>query len=166
MNYPTENNGGWSCIKFQKLLTHSLDQKFFKDFCKTVYNLNAGTTKAFCLGKNKGNNGENKQSQHRPLLVLLEKENDRDTLLACVITTNTKRFTLYKIKPNLKELSTRNWYADEMKQRRARGESNFIIRNGSIITKCPCSQSITNAAQSGSNIPQFIAETEPTAEVE
>ena len=33
---------------------------------------------------------------------------------------------------------------DELKQRRAKGEEDLVIRNGSIIKKHPCSQAVVN----------------------
>ena len=41
--------------------------------------MNVPTTKVFCLGKKKINN---EQPRHRPLLVALENENDKATLIA------------------------------------------------------------------------------------
>ena len=137
------------------------DKDFFKDFCKTVYNLKVATTRVFRLGNKKGNNGANEQpqpqSQPRPLLVSLEKESDRDTLLTR--SGQIRHYDKYKeiyIAPDKTkfERAKHKKLVEELKQRRARGESNLIIRNGNIVSKRSRSHSTTNTDQPGSNTVQ------------
>ena len=55
------------------------DKGFFIDLCKVAYNMNVSTTKGIRLGQK---NANNEQPQHRPLLVALEYESDKATLIA------------------------------------------------------------------------------------
>ena len=55
------------------------DKGFFIDLCKVAYNMNVSTTKGIRLGRR---NANNEQPQHRPLLVALEYESDKATLIA------------------------------------------------------------------------------------
>ena len=118
-----------------------------------MYKLNVTTTKVFRLGKKRENS---EQSQHRPLLVSLEKESDKNMLLARSgqLRHHDKYKEIYFAPDKTKfERSKHRKLVDELKQKRARGETDLIIRNGSIVTKRPHSQPavVTVDNQPGSN---------------
>ena len=120
------------------------DKGFFVDLCKAVYDMNVPINKMFRLGKKKASN---EQPQHRPLLVALENESDKATLIArsSQLRRHDKYENIYMVPDKTKfERAKHKRLVDKLKQRRAKGEVDLVIRNGSIMKKRPRCQAIAN----------------------
>ena len=87
----------------------------------------------------------------------MEKESDKNTLLACLhgqLRHHDKYKGIYIAPDKTKfERSKHRKLIDELKQRRDQGKTNLIICNGSIVIKRPHSQTAaaTVDIQPGSN---------------
>ena len=98
------------------------DINYASKLCKDTFNLDVQILKAFRLGNKVPN-------KHRPLLVQFENENAKSKILAksYLLKSTDDMTTSERIK--------HRQLVNELKARRARGESNIIIRGNSIITK-------------------------------
>ena len=107
------------------------DKTAFLELCSAVFHLNIDITKAFRLGKKNGD-------KHRPLLIGLEHEENKSSILSCShkLRNHDQYKCVYIVSDKTKfEREKHKKLVDELKQRRADGETNLIIRNGSIITR-------------------------------
>ena len=99
-----------------------------------VYDMNVATNKVFCLGKKKASN---EQPQHRLLLVALENESDKATLIAhSSQLLHHDKYYMMPDKTKFQKAKHKRLF-DELKQRRAKGEVDLVIHNGSIMKKMP-----------------------------
>ena len=120
------------------------DKGFFVDLCKAVYDMNVPIAKVFRLGKKSANN---EQPRHRPLLVALENESDKATLFSRSnqLRQHDKYENIYIAPDKTKfERVKHKRLVDELKQRWAKGETDLVIPNGSIIKKRSRSQAVVN----------------------
>ena len=98
--------------------------------CKDTFNLDVQILKAFRLGKKVPN-------KYRPLPVQFENENAKSKILAkSYLLKSTESYSgIYVSADMTTSERTKHRLVNELKARRARGESNIIIRGNSIITK-------------------------------
>ena len=110
---------------------HAADKTAFLKLYSTIFHLDANITKIFHLGKK--NDGK-----HRPLLIGLEHEENKSSILSSSykLCNHDQYKHVYIVADKTKfERDKHKRLVDELKQRRADGETNMIIRNGSIITR-------------------------------
>jgi len=106
------------------------DKNSFLTLCRTVFDLNAPVTQVLRLGKR----FENK---FRPLLVCFEEEDDKSNVISH--SNWLCRHDQYKrvfIAPDRTKFEREKYtkLVNELKERKARGETNLIIRNGCMVS--------------------------------
>ena len=107
------------------------DHKYVSKLCKDTFDLDVKISKAFRLGKKVLN-------KCRPLLVQFEKENAKAKILGkSYLLKSTELYSNIHVSVDMtkSERTKHKQLVDELKSRRARSETNIIIRGNSIITK-------------------------------
>ena len=107
------------------------DRRYVSKLCKDTIDLDVKFSKAFRLGKKVLN-------KCRPLLVQFEKENAKAKILGkSYLLKSTELYSNIYVSVDMtkSERTKHKQLVDELKSRRARGETNIIIRGNSIITK-------------------------------
>ena len=107
------------------------DSAYISDLCRTTFNLNIEIIKSFRLGKKI-------DQKHRPLLICLSNHEIKATILS-------KTFILRQMSPyedifvstdmTKAEQARRKLLVEQLKFRKARGETDIIIRGDSIVTR-------------------------------
>ena len=118
---------------FSESVDRKADIKAFKDLCNTVFKLDTSICKAIRLGP------KNTEKQ-RPLLLTFEEFDDRAYLLShSYLLRHQEQFSKVYIVPDRTKLErTKHKKAvEELRQRRTKGETGLIIRNGIVIAKQP-----------------------------
>ena len=109
------------------------DSDTFATMCSSVYNCSCAITKSVRLGKKVIN-------KHRPLLLSLENEVDKLLLLSrsYLLRQNDSYKDVFIAPDRTKfEREKHKRLLLELKDRRSKGETNLILRNGAIISKFP-----------------------------
>ena len=107
------------------------DSDSFTAMCSSVFNGPYAITKSVRLGKKLPN-------KHKPLLLCLEQEEDKLTLLSrCYLLRHNDSYKNVFLAPDRTrfEREKHKKLLSELKHRRSQGEVDLIIRNGAIITK-------------------------------
>ena len=107
------------------------DSDFVVNLCKATYNFEIQVAKAFCLGKKTEN-------KCRPLLVRLNDDELKSKILTKSYLSHSKTpyEDIYISTDKTKaEQAKHKLLVEELKARRAKGETNIIIHGDSIITK-------------------------------
>ena len=107
------------------------DSDFIVDLCKATYDLNIHVIKAFRLGKKITN-------KHRPLLIRLSDSETKSKILSksYLLRSKSPYEDIYVSVDRTKaEQAKHKLLVDELKTRRANGETNIIIQGENIITR-------------------------------
>ena len=119
------------------------DSDFVVNLCKATYDFEIQVAKAFHLGKKTEN-------KCRPLLVHLNDDELKSKILtkSYLLRSKTPYEDIYISTDKTKvEQAKHKLLVEELKARRAKGETNIIIRGDSIVTKTnPPKQSHTSTA--------------------
>lgn len=107
------------------------DKKLFVELCKTVYSEEFAVNKILRMGRRIEN-------KHRPLLVVFKHETDKSFLL-----TNSARLRKHDVYKTVYFSPDRTKFerlkhkklVEELKQRKAKGETNLMIRNNAIVNR-------------------------------
>ena len=109
----------------------SADKESFISLCSTVFDLNVEVNKVLRLGRIL-------EEKHRPLLVRLTSEYDKHAVLSQVprlrFHDQYKRVFISHDMTQSKHVKHKA-LVQELKSRRAKGERDLTIRNGSIIVR-------------------------------
>ena len=105
------------------------DKKLFTELCKTVFSEEFAVVKVLRLGKKN-------ESNNRPVLVTLKHEVDKSFLLSN--SARLRQHDAYKtvyFSPDRTKFEHLKYkkLVEELKQRKAKGETNLIIRNNAIV---------------------------------
>jgi len=116
---------------FPECADRKADIDAFQTLCSTVFKLDTNICKAIRLGPKIAN-------KHRPLLLIFEDIDDKSYLISR--SHFLRRYDQYNkvyIVPDRTKLErTKHKKAvDELRQRRAKGESGLIIRNGIVVAR-------------------------------
>ena len=107
------------------------DKTKFTEVCKSIIDRDIDVVKLFRLGRKIDN-------KYRPLLVGLSSEADKQNLLsAAPHLRSSKEFKQVYINTDMTKLEREKHrkVVAELKRRRSSGESNLIIRNGTIVSR-------------------------------
>ena len=108
-----------------------IDSNYVLTLCKETYKLDVQILKAFRLGKKLPN-------KSRPLLIQLENDNIKAKILAKSYLLKSVELyrNIYVSNDMTKtERAKHKQLVEELKSRRAKGETNIVIRGNAIITK-------------------------------
>jgi len=118
------------------------DKKLFAELCKTTFSEEFAVSKILRLGKKNDN-------KNRPLLVVLKHETDKSFLLSnsARLRQHDSSKTVYfsPDRTKFERLKYKN-LVEELKQRKAKGETNLIIRNNTIVNRRTRASSITTTS--------------------
>ena len=109
------------------------DKIKFTEVCKSISDNDLSIVKLFHLGRKSDN-------KHRPLLVELGSEIDKQSLLSAaprLRLSNAFKEVYIATDMTKVERERHKKVVAELKRRRSSGESNFIIRNGVIVSRRP-----------------------------
>ena len=129
---------------------HAADKVSFLALCKTVFNLDVLVTRVIRLGKRQ-------ESKHRPLLVCFAHEDVKTTVISrSNLLRHHDKFERVFIAPDRTKFEREKHakLVNELRERKTKGETNLIIRNGCIITRPsrtasnPPSRGIDHSSQS------------------
>ena len=129
---------------------HAADKVSFLALCKTVFNLDVLVTRVIRLGKRQEN-------KHRPLLVCFTHKDEKTTVISrSNLLHRHDKFKRVFIAPDQTKFEREKHakLVNELRERKTKGETNLIIRNGCIITRPshpasnPPSQEIDHSSQS------------------
>lgn len=106
--------------------------------CKTVFSEEFAVTKILRMGKR----NENK---HRPVLIALKHETDKSFLLSN--SARLRQHDVLYFSPERTKFERLKYkkLVEELKQRKANGETNLIIRNNAIVNRRKTTSSATTS---------------------
>ena len=138
MNWQTESLQGRKnniliVYNFTETSDHQTDKDSFVNFCSSVFNCNVKISKVLCLGKKIAN-------KHRPVLLGFEHYDDKVSILsrAHLLHHNDQYSDVFIVPDRTKfEREKHKKLVAELKERRTKGESGLIIRNGAIVARLP-----------------------------
>ena len=107
------------------------DSAYISDLCRITFNLNIEIVKSFQLGKKI-------DQKHRPLLICLSNHEIKATILTkSFILCQTSSYEDIFVSTDMTkaEQARRKLLVKQLKSRKARGETDIIIRGDSIITR-------------------------------
>jgi len=118
----------------------SNDKAQFVELCKSAFDITIGITKVIRLGRKTDN-------KSRPLLVSMEDAAHIANILSRA--PSLRRHAQYKniyIAPDMTKFQRekRRKLVDELRSRKANGETNLIISNGVIVTRKPRNQNASS----------------------
>jgi len=106
------------------------DKESFVSLCSTVFDINMEIDKVLRLGRRL-------EGKHRPLLIRLNSESDKHTILSQAprlrFHEQYKMFISHDMTQS--EHVKHKALVQELHSRRAKGERNLMIRNGNIIVR-------------------------------
>ena len=118
---------------FTETSDHQTDKDSFVNFCSFVFNCNVKISKVLRLGKKIAN-------KHRPLLLGFEHYDVKVSILshAHLLRHNDQYSDVFIVPDRTKfEREKHKKLVAELKERRTKGESGLIIRNGAIVARPP-----------------------------
>jgi len=127
----------------------SNDKAQFVKLCKSAFDSTVGITKVIRLGQKVDN-------KNRPLLVSVEDVTHVANILsrAPFLWRHAQYKKIY-IAPNMTKFQRKKCrkLVDELRSRKANGETNLIITNGVILTKKPHNQNASNTSSHSASPP-------------
>ena len=133
-------------------ISQKTDSAYISDLCRITFNLNVEIIKLFRTGKKI-------DKKHRPLLIRLSNYEVKAKILSkSFILRQTNPYENIFVSADITkaEQARHKLLVEQVKSRRARGETDIIIRGDSIVTRSKSQRQQTEKQNSRSGSPEVM----------